>query len=44
MDAGYVGSMNIEHEDETYGQTLPYGNFSEEFKTGFRMGLRYLRQ
>jgi len=29
MDAGYVGSMNIEHEDETYGQTLPYGNFSE---------------
>ncbi len=44
MDAGYEGSMNIEHEDETYGRTLPDGNFSEEFKTGFRMGLRYLRQ
>ncbi len=44
MDAGYEGSMNIEHEDETYGQPLPDGNFSEEFKTGFRMGLRYLRQ
>lgn len=44
MDAGYEGSMNIEHEDETYGQPLPDGNFSEEYKTGFRMGLRYLRQ
>jgi sugar phosphate isomerase/epimerase len=44
MDAGYAGSMNIEHEDETYGRPLPDGNFSEEFKTGFRMGLRYLRQ
>ena len=44
MDAGYQGSMNIEHEDETYGRPLPDGNFSEEFKTGFRMGLRYLRQ
>jgi sugar phosphate isomerase/epimerase len=44
MDAGYQGSMNIEHEDETYGRTLPDGNFSEDFKTGFRMGLRYLRQ
>ncbi|HYK87165.1 MAG TPA: sugar phosphate isomerase/epimerase family protein [Acidobacteriota bacterium] len=44
MDAGYEGSMNIEHEDETYGRPLPDGNFSEEFKTGFKMGLRYLRQ
>jgi len=44
MDAGYGGSMNIEHEDETYGRPLPDGNFSEDFKTGFRMGLRYLRQ
>jgi sugar phosphate isomerase/epimerase len=44
MDAGYEGSMNIEHEDETYGRTLPDGNFSEDFKNGFRMGLRYLRQ
>ncbi len=44
MDAGYQGSMNIEHEDETYGRPLPDGNFSDDFKTGFRMGLRYLRQ
>jgi sugar phosphate isomerase/epimerase len=44
MDAGYSGSMNIEHEDETYGRPLPDGNFSEDFQTGFRMGLRYLRQ
>jgi sugar phosphate isomerase/epimerase len=44
MDAGYQGCMNIEHEDETYGEPLPDGNFSEDFKTGFRMGLRYLRQ
>jgi sugar phosphate isomerase/epimerase len=44
MDSGYQGSMNIEHEDETYGRQLPDGNFSEDYKTGFRMGLRYLRQ
>ncbi len=44
MDTGYTGSMNIEHEDETYGEPLPDGNFTEDFKTGFRMGLRYLRQ
>jgi sugar phosphate isomerase/epimerase len=44
MDAGYEGTMNIEHEDETYGRPLPDGNFSEDFKTGFKMGLRYLRQ
>lgn len=44
MDAGYKGSMNIEHEDDTYGRPLPDGNFSEDYKVGFRMGLRYLRQ
>ncbi len=44
MDAGYDGTMNIEHEDDTYGRSLPDGNFSEDYKTGFRMGLRYLRQ
>jgi sugar phosphate isomerase/epimerase len=44
MDAGYQGSMNIEHEDDTYGRPLPDGNFSEDYKVGFRMGLRYLRQ
>jgi hypothetical protein len=26
------------------GRPLPDGNFSDDFKTGFRMGLRYLRQ
>ena len=44
MEAGYQGTMNIEHEDDLYGRQLPDGNFSEDYKTGFRMGLRYLRQ
>jgi sugar phosphate isomerase/epimerase len=45
QDAGYEGAMNIEHEDPLYGApSRPGPDFTEEFKTGFRMAHRYLRQ
>lgn len=44
MDAGYEGAMNIEHEDPLYGWPYPGDDFSEEYKTGFRIAHRYLRQ
>jgi len=45
QDAGYEGAMNIEHEDPLYGSpSRPGPDFTEEFKTGFRMAHRYLRQ
>ena len=45
QDAGYTGAMNIEHEDPLYGSpSRPGPDFSEEFKEGFRMAHRYLRQ
>ncbi|MBI3695429.1 MAG: sugar phosphate isomerase/epimerase [Acidobacteria bacterium] len=44
MDAGYEGAMNIEHEDALYGWPYPGDDFSEEYKTGFRVAHRYLRQ
>jgi len=45
QDRGYQGAMSIEHEDPLYGSPNRGGpDFSEEYKTGFRMGHRYLRQ
>lgn len=44
MDAGYQGAMNIEHEDSLYGWPYNTDEFSEPYKEGFRVGLRYLRQ
>ena len=45
QDAGYEGAMNVEHEDPLYGApSRPGPDFTEEFKTGFRMAHRYLRQ
>jgi sugar phosphate isomerase/epimerase len=45
QDAGYQGAMNIEHEDPLYGApSRPGPDFSEDFKNGFRMAHRYLRQ
>ena len=44
MNAGYSGAMNIEHEDATYGDPNRGNEFSEEYKRGFRMANRYLRQ
>lgn len=44
MDAGYEGAMNIEHEDSLYGWPYAGNEFSEEYKAGFRVAHRYLRQ
>ena len=41
---GYTGAMSIEHEDEFYGEDHPGPNFSDDYKTGFKMAHRYLRQ
>ena len=44
QDAGYDGAMNIEHEDNLYGWPYVGDDFSEEYKTGFQVAHRYLRQ
>ena len=44
QDVGFTGAMNIEHEDEDYGAMPSTADFSEDYKTGFRVGMRYLRQ
>jgi sugar phosphate isomerase/epimerase len=41
---GYTGGMSIEHEDALYGEDHPDPDFSEDYKTGFKMAHRYLRQ
>jgi sugar phosphate isomerase/epimerase len=42
--AGYQGAMSIEHEDPYYGSPNRGVDFTDDFKTGFRMAHRYLRQ
>ena len=42
--ASYTGAMSIEHEDPLYGASHPGPDFSDDFKTGFKMAHRYLRQ
>ncbi len=42
-DRGYTGAMNIEHEDDLYGAMPPTPEFTEDYKNGFRVGHRYLR-
>ena len=44
MNAGYSGAMNIEHEDATYGDPNHGNEFAEDYRRGFRMAHRYLRQ
>ena len=44
MDAAFQGAMNIEHEDALYGWPYQGNDFSEEYKTGFRVAHRFLRQ
>lgn len=45
QDASYKGAMSLEHEDPLYGAPNRGGpDFSEDFKTGLRMGKRYLQQ
>jgi len=44
MDAGYEGAMNIEHEDELYYPPYSGAEFTEQFKTGYRIAHNFLRQ
>jgi sugar phosphate isomerase/epimerase len=44
MDAGYQGAMNIEHEDELYYPPYSGAEFTEQFKAGYRIAHRFLRQ
>jgi len=44
MDAGYQGAMNIEHEDELYYPPYAGAEFTEQFKAGYRVAHRFLRQ
>ena len=45
QDSGYQGAMSIEHEDPLYGSpNRPGPDFNEDYKMGFRMAYRYLRQ
>jgi len=44
MDKGYSGAMNIEHEDDEYHPGYDGSDINDGYKTGFRLGLRYLRQ
>ena len=42
-DAGYTGAMNIENEDEFYYPAYSQGNFTEQFKRGFRVAHEFLK-
>jgi sugar phosphate isomerase/epimerase len=43
--AGYQGAMSLEHEDPLYGSPNRGGpDFSADYKMGFKMAHRYLRQ
>ena len=45
QDHGYQGAMSIEHEDPLYGSpNRPGPDFSDDYKMGFKMAHRYLRQ
>jgi sugar phosphate isomerase/epimerase len=45
QEAGYQGAMNIEHEDEFYYPSYgPDGNFTEQYKAGFSVAHKFLRQ
>jgi len=42
-EAGYTGAMNIENEDEFYYPPYKDGDFTEQFKRGFRLAHEYLK-
>jgi sugar phosphate isomerase/epimerase len=42
-EAGYTGAMNIENEDEFYYPAYEHGDFTEQFKRGFRVAHEYLK-
>ena len=44
QDVGYAGAMNIEHEDDTYRPGYVGDDINDGYKTGFQVGLRFLKQ
>lgn len=43
-ETGYTGAMNIENEDEFYyPSNTPQGDFTEQFKRGFRVAHEFLK-
>ena len=42
-EAGYMGAMNIENEDQFYSPDYEQGNFTEQFKRGFRVAHEFLK-
>ena len=42
-ETGYTGAMNIENEDEFYYPAYDQGNFTEQFKRGFRVAHEFLK-
>jgi sugar phosphate isomerase/epimerase len=42
-EAGYTGAMNIENEDEFYYPGYSQGNFTEQYKRGFRVAHEFLK-
>lgn len=42
-EAGYTGAMNIENEDEFYYPPYDQGNFTEQFKRGFKVAHEFLK-
>ena len=42
-EVGYTGAMNIENEDEFYYPAYEQGNFTEQYKRGFRTAHTFLK-
>ena len=42
-EAGYTGAMNIENEDQFYYPAYNQGNFTEQYKRGFRVAHEFLK-
>lgn len=42
-EAGYTGALNIENEDEFYYPAYNQGNFTEQYKRGFRVAHEFLK-
>jgi sugar phosphate isomerase/epimerase len=42
-EVGYSGAMNIENEDEFYYPAYSEGNFTEQYKRGFRVAHEFLK-
>jgi len=42
-EVGYTGAMNIENEDQFYYPAYDQGNFTEQYKRGFRVAHEFLK-